>query len=293
MIKLSIIIVTYNSLQHIFNCLESIYQFNDLEQDDFEIIIVENGSLESFNEMSRHVSDKYGERIKMVKNEQNKGYGQGNNVGVRLASGKYICIANPDIIFKAPVFKKALKLFKENKQLAMIGGKQSGGRNSSFLNRPEYDFFILTAFLSDSLNKINLYFQKFFYLSGALLFIDKDKFFEIGLFDESFFLYFEESDITQRFLKKKYSTKFIKEFTYDHFIGDRSITVEETFDIEIDSVKKYCLKYDFSFKSFVNKRILSYKIMKFLFKIIGKEERVRTSEIYLSRYLKIKKNHYK
>ncbi|MBD3905442.1 glycosyltransferase family 2 protein [Chryseobacterium sp. Ch-15] len=288
MIQLSIIIVTYNSLQYIFNCIESIYEFNDLEEGEFEIIIVDNSSSENFSEMSRLLFDKYKNKIHLIRNKENKGFGQGNNVGIKIAKGKYICLANPDILFRVPVFKKVLKLFNERKYLAMIGGKQIGGRNSSFLNRPEYDFFVFTATLSDFLNRINLYFQNYFYLSGALLFIDKEKFIEIGLFDENMFLYFEESDITKRFLRKSYSTMFVKEFTYDHLIGDRGITNTSVFDIEIDSVKKYCLKYHYNFKSFVNRKIISYRIMIFCYIFLGKNDKVKRSRIYLNRFLKLK-----
>lgn len=288
MIQLSIIIVTYNSLQYIFNCIESIYEFNDLDESKFEIIIVDNSSIENFTEMSRLLFDKYKNRIQLIRNEENKGFGQGNNVGIKIAKGKYVCLSNPDILFRVPVFQKVLKLFQDNKDLAMIGGKQIGGRNSSFLNRPEYDFFVFTAILSDFLNIVNLYFQNYFYLSGALLFIDKEKFIEIGLFDENIFLYFEESDITKRFLKNGYSTKFVKGFIYDHLVGGREITSETVFDIEIDSVKKYCLKYHYNFRSFVNRKIISYRIMICFCKLLGKNDRVRKSEIYLNKFLKVK-----
>lgn len=289
MIQLSIVIVTYNSLQYIFDCIDSIYQFSDLSENELEIIIVDNSSADSFAEMSRLLREKYSNRIQLVRNKENKGYGQGNNIGIKLAKAKYICIANPDILFRMSFFTDVLSLFKNNKSLALIGGKQIGGRNSSFLNRPEYDFFVFTAPLSDFLNKINLYFQKYFYLSGALLFIDKNKFVEINLFDENMFLYYEESDITKRFLKKGYSTMFVKNFIYYHLIGERNLTNKTTFDIEIDSVKKYFLKYQFSFNSFINKKIISYKIMIFLYRLFGKNEQVAKSKIYLNRFLELKK----
>ncbi|RMZ59323.1 glycosyltransferase [Chryseobacterium nematophagum] len=262
--KLSIVIVTYNSLNDIINCIDSIYITNDLLVNEIEIIIVDNSSIEVFTEMQMLVCKRF-ENIRLIHNPSNGGYGQGNNVGIKASNAKIICVANPDIIIQNPMFKKVLKSFHSNKKLSVIGGKQMGGINLSFWIRPEFEFFLLTTPLMIVLNKLNVYFEKFCFISGALLFIDKEKFDRIGLFDENIFLYREESDIVKRFLKANYTTQFDKELIYKHLIDDRNKVNEFAFNEEMKSTYYYMKKYNFSFRYFIFQRLLYCYIMKYFY----------------------------
>ena len=100
--KISIIIVTYNSELHIYDCLDSIFKYNDIG-DDLEIIIVDNMS-NNVDQMFTSIKEKYASTVKLVKNHINGGYGQGNNVGIRLAKSDIIMIMNPDVRLLQPVF---------------------------------------------------------------------------------------------------------------------------------------------------------------------------------------------
>lgn len=287
---LSVVILTYNSNKDIINCIDSIYKYCDLQEEQIEIIIVDNSKMDVYEEMKSSVKEKFGEKIIFIKNNENKGYGQGNNVGIKAASAKYICIVNPDVIFVTPMFKKVLNSFSKDKNIALIGGRQHGGMDVSFWIRPEYDFFVITAPLGAIMNKINCYFQKYFYLSGALLFVDKEKFEEIGMFDENLFLYCEESDITKRILNAGYKTVFRKEFEYKHLIDDREAVSDRNFNFLTDSLKKYFKKYHFNFERHIKLKILSYNILKVLYKIFGKTERYHQSVFYLKKYSELQYN---
>ena len=285
----SIVIVTFNSHNFIRSCVESIYNNINIPENEVEIIIIDNSNAKNHKILS-DVLLNCPHRVILYHNSKNGGYGQGNNIGLRLAKAKYVCIVNPDVLFIKPIIKEALYQFKKDERLAMIGGKQFGGLNISFWIRPEYDFFLITAPLSILLNKLNLYFHRFYYLSGALLIVDKEKFEEIGLFDEEMFLYCEEADITKRFANANYHTKYVKEFQYKHLIDDRSEVSTGSFNALMQSTQKYLRKHNFSFANFLQRKIVSYNVLKFVYAIIGKSRKSDEAKSFLSKYKKLKQN---
>ncbi len=270
--SLSIIIVTYNSQKDILNCLSSIFETSDIPREAIDIIVIDNSSKEVFIETEELIISQYGTEINIIHNSKNGGYGQGNNFGIQNAKAEVICIVNPDVIFLKPIFQEALNMFNVNERLAMIGGKQFGGGDISYWIRPEYDFFLFTAPISKILNKFNIYLQKYFYLSGALLFVSKTKFLEIGGFDEKMFMYCEEADITKRFLQKKFKTSFRKDFHYQHLIDERGEAGEMNLQFLINSYKIYFSKFDFNYRGFMRRRIFTFKALMLFGKLFGNKQ---------------------
>lgn len=270
--SLSIIIVTYNSQKDILNCLSSIFETSDIPREAIDIIVIDNSSKEVFIETEELIISQYGTEINIIHNYKNGGYGQGNNFGIQNAKAEVICIVNPDVIFLKPIFQEALNMFNVNERLAMIGGKQFGGGDISYWIRPEYDFFLFTAPISKILNKFNIYLQKYFYLSGALLFVSKTKFLEIGGFDEKMFMYCEEADITKRFLQKNYETSYRKDFHYQHLIDERSEAGEMSLKFLINSYKIYFSKFDFNYRGFMRRRIFTFKALMLFGKLFGNKQ---------------------
>ena len=86
---MSIIILNYNAGDLLLNCVESIFKtsYNNLE-----VLVVDNASKDQSHKKCK---EKFNE-IKLIENEQNLGYCEGNNVGIREASGEFIVILNPD-----------------------------------------------------------------------------------------------------------------------------------------------------------------------------------------------------
>ena len=285
--SLSIIIVTYNSQKDILNCLSSIFETSDINREAIDIIVIDNSSKEVFIETEELIISQYGTEINIIHNYKNGGYGQGNNFGIQNAKAEVICIVNPDVIFLKPIFQEALNMFNVNERLAMIGGKQFGGGDISYWIRPEYDFFLFTAPITKLLNKFNIYLQKYFYLSGALLFVSKTKFLEIGGFDEKMFMYCEEADITNRFLQMKYETSYRREFHYQHLIDERSEASENSLKFLINSYKIYFSKFDFNYRGFMRRRIFTFKALMFFGQFFGNKQLYNKN----LKYLEIFKTH--
>lgn len=275
---LSIIIVAYKSISLLKGCLASISEYNDLDNGQLEVIIVDNSPPQEAQEIETFVRTyKSNFSVKYIKNE-NLGYGQGNNVGIKAAKGSIVAVMNPDIVLQKPIFRMAMDAFNKDNTLAMLGGKQLGGRNISFYTYPESEYYFFSTLWMLLLNKLNIYNPSQYYLSGAFLFFDKKKFFEAGAFDERIFMYYEEPDITKRILKKKYRISFNKDMIYRHLIDDREEVSDFSFQETIKSFKYYCSKYNIDFKQKVYQKIKTYRVLAKISKLMKNNRKV---DIYL------------
>ena len=260
--KLSLVILTYNSERHIFDCLESVYKYNDIG-DALEIIVVDNHS-KGVDAMFQRIREVYREEVDreemvLIKNDANSGYGEGNNVGIRRASAPYVMVMNPDVRLLMPVFRRALSVL-ERGEACMVGMKQWYVKDVDDGLSFDVDMFKLPPFLSVALavlaNRLNFYWQRYMYINGACFLIDKQLFEEIGLFDKRIFLYCEELDIYRRIMAHhpKHKIKFLKDCHYLHLAGDRDISTV-AFQRQLES-ERYCAeKFGYSFEQLIHNKI--------------------------------------
>ena len=129
-IKLSIIIVTYMSDEYIDLCIDSIYQYNDIGNENIKIIVVDNSP--PYYPMYNRVSKKYKDVV-FIQNKSNVGFGTANNIGASVIESEYILFFNPDAELIEPVFKNIISRFENDGKLGCLGIKQSGGGLSFFL----------------------------------------------------------------------------------------------------------------------------------------------------------------
>ena len=221
--RLSLIIVTYESEQDIYDCLDSVWSHCDIQKDELEVIVVDNSP--HCEPMFDKLKKLYGNDIVLIHNTHNGGYGQGNNLGIKKATAPVILIMNPDVRLLEPVFSKVLHAYEKDHRLSLYGMKQMltptiPSKNSFACTymMNGYLFTLLTAVC----NRLDIYLPKHMYISGSCFFIRKEMFEGIGLFDESIFMYGEEDDIHYRLLKK-YGSDMVydKHLHYIHLVKDR------------------------------------------------------------------------
>lgn len=265
--KISIIIVTYNSESHIYDCLNSIFLNNDIG-DQLEVIIVDNNS-KRVDEMFNCIRFKYKNNICLLKNSDNGGYGQGNNIGIEYSTAPYFMIMNPDVRLSKPIFKNALQAFS-NSNIAMLGIKQlltNGKTGISYSVKAYSDplFQILGTVIS---NRLGYYSFKNMYLCGACFFMRKDIFIEIGSFDEKMFLYGEENDLHYRLRKLRPDLKiaFEKDLNYIHLSDDRSLSIDTMFRM-LNSNLYFCKKNGLKDSLFLKREIKRAKFFRLIEKI--------------------------
>lgn len=222
--QLSLIILTYNSEKDIFDCLSSVYQYNDIGE-ALEIIVVDNNS-KDWSATEKQIKERFPDVI-TISNPINGGYGQGNNVGIRASSAPIVSIMNPDVRLIMPVFETFLQTLS-NPGICMCGGKQclpSGTKFVSFQYRFNVHPILKLVFFPICLY-VDYYDYKRMWLQGAFFAIKKDMFLQVGLFDENIFLYEEECDIHMRLrtIFPKEKIVYLPKLQYIHYTENRPIT---------------------------------------------------------------------
>uniref|UniRef100_UPI003751BFB7 glycosyltransferase n=1 Tax=Flavobacterium sp. TaxID=239 RepID=UPI003751BFB7 len=119
--QLSVIILNYNVRYFLELCVLSVQKA--LENIDSEIIVVDNNSQDDSCAMMK----KRFPNVKLIENRENSGFPKGNNIGVAVAKGEYICILNPDTVVAEDTFTKVLAFAKKQNDLGIIGVKLIDG----------------------------------------------------------------------------------------------------------------------------------------------------------------------
>ena len=260
---ISVIIVSYNNLNILIDCIESIKKYNDIGS-ELEIIIVENSPS---HEIYNHIKNDYGNDIKVIKNI-NKGFGQGNNVGARAAKGEYLLFLNPDTILVEPIFKFAINRFRCNDKLALFGLKLI---DKNFKSNMSYYFIDKHNFIHGQIikifNRLNIFLKNCMYISGANIFVRKEIFFQAGMFDENMFMYYEEPDLIKRIKSNGGKIAFYKTKKIIHLEGKTTVSNESTLRRRLESAKYYSSKYNLDFKKQIKSEIIYNAIKYFIYNL--------------------------
>jgi len=216
--KASIIIVHYHNQKVLFSCLNSIKTHKP--KASFEVIVVDNDE--------KKVIDKQLKKkfpwVKYLKSPGNLGYAAGNNLGAKIAKGKYLFILNPDTQILPGAIDKLVKFLEKNKSAAVAAPLLLNRRQQpyplqgtseltplkgifalSFINKLFPNNPISKSYWSNWQDKTKLnQSRQVEVVPGSAFLIRKSIFNKLKGFDENFFLYFEESDLGKRLIDKDY-----------------------------------------------------------------------------------------
>ncbi len=254
MIQLSIIIVNYNVKAFLQNCLLSIQKA--LDHIPSEIIVVDNAS----DDGSVEIIKKNFPHITLIESPANLGFSKANNIGLKLAKGKYICLINPDTIVEENTFLEMIKFMESNSEAGLAGCKilnpdgtfQLACRRS--FPTPWVAFTKIVG-LSKIFPKSKLFAKyNLTYLdenqtyevdavSGSFMFLRREVYEKIGGLDETFFMYGEDLDYCYRVKEAGYKVYYVHSTKIIHFKG------ESTKRSNIDELKHF---YD-AMRLFVHK----------------------------------------
>ena len=112
----SIIIVTYNNLALNRLCLDSV--FNDTDYPNFEVIVVDNASADG---TPAYLEGLTHPRLKVILNEDNRGFSAANNQGLAVARGQYLCLLNNDTVVAGAWLSTLVSHLRANSQLGLVG----------------------------------------------------------------------------------------------------------------------------------------------------------------------------
>ena len=203
---LSIVIVSYNKPKILIDSIKSIQ--DAVQTIPFELVIVDNASTDN-NVIS---IEKYFPSAKLVINTKNGGFANGCNMGAKNSIGKFLIFINSDILINEDPLPGMLDIFNSDTKTGIVGcqllNPDGSPQPSDFRFPSLFLRFIqlsglkkvILKILPDVKSKKEKYFQTD-YVSGAFLMIEKDIFFKIGGFDESYFMYHEDADICYKVSK--------------------------------------------------------------------------------------------
>ncbi len=131
--KASIVILNYFGEKTISSVIDSI--LNSRGKVSFEIVVVDNNSQDRSIEIIKKYVNKFPQEIKLIINNDNKGFSAGNNIGIKHSSGEFIVLLNNDCVVDADWLENLIKTFSRNKKIFAV--------NSKILLYPKYFYLPL------------------------------------------------------------------------------------------------------------------------------------------------------
>lgn len=230
-LKLSIIIVNFNVKYFLEQCLYSVIKAS--ENIDTEVIVVDNNSTDGSKEFYRNRFA----NVQFLWNEENVGFSKANNQALKRAVGKFILFLNPDTILPEDCLEKCIAYFELQNEPGAMGIRMIDG-SGNYLKEskrgfpsPITSFFKLSGLTA--LFPSSKIFARYYLgqldqhqnhevdvLAGAFMLVKKSVLDITGGFDERFFMYGEDIDLSYRIQKSGYKNYYFSETTILHFKGE-------------------------------------------------------------------------
>jgi O-antigen biosynthesis protein len=230
-LQLSVIIVNYNVKYFLEQCLCSVIKAR--KNIEAEIIVVDNNSTDG----SREFLQPQFPTVNFTWNAVNVGFAKANNQALAQAKGKYILFLNPDTIVPEDCFENCIGLFESHPQAGALGIRMVDG-TGKFLKESKRAFPspLTSLYKLSGLTKLfphSKTFAKYHLghlsekenhevdvLAGAYMMMPKKLLDTTGSFDEMFFMYGEDVDLSYRIQKAGYKNYYFAESTIIHFKGE-------------------------------------------------------------------------
>ncbi len=228
---ISVVIVNYNVRYFLEQCLISVFQSGkDL---DMEVFVVDNNSVDGSVEM---VQEKF-PQLTLIANKGNEGFSKANNQAIKMATGRYILLLNPDTVLENDTLQRVVKFMDDHPDAGGLGVKMLDGRGRFLpeskrgLPTPAVAFFKVFGLSSlfpksklfgkyhlgyldeDNIHQVDV-------LSGAFMLLRKETLEKTGYLDESFFMYGEDIDLSYRISQAGYKNYYYPETRIIHYKGE-------------------------------------------------------------------------
>ncbi len=230
--KLSVIIVNYNVKYFLEVCLHSVIRA--IDGIAAEVIVVDNNSNDGSVEW---IADKF-PQIKLIANKENLGFSKANNQGAAIAQGEYVLFLNPDTVVPEEFFTETLAYMDAHPQAGALGPRQIDGKGAYAIgSKKSFPSFWTAVFKTTGLGKLfpkSPTFNRYFavhvgeyeeapieVLHGCCMLVRKKAMDEAGgAFDEDYFMYCEDVDLSYRIIKAGYQNIYYPHVTMIHYKGE-------------------------------------------------------------------------
>ena len=223
MVKLSIIVLSFNTPELVVSCVDSltkIYQ-DELVAHEFEILIFDNASSDGSVKVLQKT---YGKtpHIEILASKKNLGFGKGNNEAAKKASGKYLLFLNSDTLVEDRGLLGMVSYLDANSHIGVLGGKLQNADGTSQKSAGSYYklFNVFLMLLGGERLGLLRYSPNMTvavdWVSGAALMISKELFTSLSGFDSNIFMYMEDMELCFRVEKTGRETYFFPDVTIKH-----------------------------------------------------------------------------
>ena len=229
-IRISIIIVTFNSLPSLKYCLAHLKEA--VKRTKCQLIIVDNNSIDN----SPSVAKNLWPESEILINRSNFGFASACNQGAKAANGSYLLFLNPDVTVDTNCIEDLMAFAKSKDKAGAVGGRlrfPAGTFQPSCRNLPTFANIIMSrgSFLGRLFGGSDFYTlpdsaipTEVPAIAGTLLLIKKETFDKAGRFDPQFFMFMEDTDLCKRLNMLGFSNYFVPAAGAVHEWGKGSST---------------------------------------------------------------------
>lgn len=196
-----IILVNYKSYIDTIECIESL---RNVDYDNFKVVIIENGSDDSSYEI---IKQKCITEI-VIKSNKNLGFAGGNNIGIEIAMNDmadYILLLNNDTVVEKDFLTNLIETFSYSPNVGIVGCKINYYNKKDIINYGGgeiiWNKFTTTFFDTDKVDTNDTEIKDITFVSGCAMMISRSVVEKIGILDDSYFMYYEDTDYCARALK--------------------------------------------------------------------------------------------
>lgn len=242
-----IIVLNYNDAYTTMKFVKNIIDYNIINK----IVVIDNNSSDNSYELLK--KECKSQKIIVLKSDINKGYGYGNNIGIRWlyenSECLYVLLANPDTYIKEKVIEELVSFLENHNDHSIVAPCMYDTfnnlqHNTAFRVPNKYEYILSLGFVFnkfcntfnykiDTLNSKNIV-KQVGAVSGSLFLFEKNKMVKYGMFDENIFLYCEEVVLG---LKMQIANQKIALLLNQSFIHEHSVSISKTFNNILDRQK--------------------------------------------------------
>jgi len=241
----SVIIVNWNTAQLLKDCLESLYCQTQMA--DFEVIVVDNAS---DDDSVKIVKELFPQTI-VIENKNNMGYAAANNIGISKARGRYALILNSDTIFIDDSISKVYSYADNHKDAAIISCKMLNKdmtlQSNTYLFPSLLNLFLAATYLYKLFPKSRFFARERMgwwdwndtmevdVIVGCFMLVRMEAIREVGVMDDDYFMYYEETDWCYRFKKAGWKNLYAPVSEVIHLGGESTKKLRDKMLLQYNS----------------------------------------------------------
>jgi GT2 family glycosyltransferase len=228
---LTVVVINWNTKEDLIACLSSIK--DELRFPLSEVLVVDNGSADGSGERVRREHS----WVELLENEKNLGFAKAANIALRRMGGRYVLLLNPDTRVKERTIEKLFSFMETHREAGAAGAQLFNGdgtKQNSIANFPSLTTELLNKPVLRWLFPKRFPGKERFYAEplevdsviGAAMIVRREAMERVGLLDEDFFLFLEETDWCFRMKRAGWKIYHVPEAEIYHFQG-RSAEIEK------------------------------------------------------------------